>query len=128
MGGKMIFIIVDSHSKRIGAFPVSTTSSAVTIEKLHHMMAQFGLPQTAVLDNAPNFTSEDFEHYLKLNGIQHSLSSPYHPSISDLVERAVQTLKKGLKKVKEGTMEARIARILFSYKITPHSTTGVSPS
>ena len=45
-----------------------------------------------------------------------------------LVERAVQSLKNGLKKVKEGTLEARIAKILFQYRITPHNTTGIAPA
>ena len=37
-------------------------------------------------------------------------------------------MKKGLKKVTEGTIRSRFAQILFSYRITPQSTTNVSPS
>ena len=36
--------------------------------------------------------------------------------------------KEGLKKTTIGTVQDRIARLLFSYRITPHTTTGLSPS
>ena len=81
-----------------------------------------------VSDNAAYFTSQEFVSYLELNAIRHTKSSPYHPSSNGFVERAVQSLKNGLKKVKEGTLEARIAKILFQYRITPHSTTGIAPA
>ena len=81
-----------------------------------------------VSDNAAYFTSQEFESYLESNAIRHAKLSPYHPSSNGFVERAVQSLKNGLKKVKEGTLEARIAKILFQYRITLHSTTGIAPA
>ena len=40
----------------------------------------------------------------------------------------MQIVKKGLKKITEGTLEARLAKILMSYRLTPQSTTGISPA
>ena len=40
----------------------------------------------------------------------------------------MQTFKSGMKKLTSGTLEARLARFLFNYRITPQTTTGVSPS
>ena len=54
--------------------------------------------------------------------------SPYHPSSNGLAERAMQTFKQGLKKMKYGTLQTKISRFLFSYRTTPQSTTGVSPA
>ena len=65
---------------------------------------------------------------MKKNGIQHLRSAPYHPSSNGLAERGVQILKEGLKKMTDGDMETRLARLLYHYRITPHSTTGVSPA
>ena len=45
-----------------------------------------------------------------------------------LAERAVQIVKKGLKKVVSGSMNTRLAKVLFAYRITPQSTTGASPA
>ena len=52
----------------------------------------------------------------------------FHPVTNGLAERAVQIVKKGLKKEKGGTMASRIAKGLMAYRTTPQSTTGVSPS
>ena len=43
-------------------------------------------------------------------------------------ERAVQTFKSGMQKLKEGSYETKVAHFLFTYRITPQSSTGVSPS
>ena len=90
--------------------------------------ATFGIPETLVTDNGTNFTSAEFEEFLKSNGIHHTRTAPYHPASNGLAERAVQTFKSGMKKLTSGTLEARVARFLFNYRITPQTTTGVSPS
>ena len=125
---KMILVIVDAHSKWIEALPVPSATTSATIGKLRTLLAQFGIPETVVSDNAAYFTSEEFETFLKKNGIRHPTSSAYHPSSNGLAERAVQIVKQGLKKVKEGSLESRIAKVLFTYRTTPHSTTGRAPA
>ena len=70
----------------------------------------------------------EFATFLIQNGIKHITSPPYHPTTNGLAERAVQIVKKGLKKEISGTMEDRIAKLLMAYRTTPQSTTGVSPA
>ena len=79
-------------------------------------------------DNGTCFTSDLFKTFLKKNGVKHVCSAPYHPSSNGLAERAVQVLKRGLKKMAGGTIETRVSRLLAAYRVTPHSTTGVSPA
>ncbi|KAL5516506.1 hypothetical protein EMCRGX_G001855 [Ephydatia muelleri] len=55
-------------------------------------------------------------------------SAPYHPSSNGMAERAVQTVKQGVKKMTTGTLRDKLARFLFQYRITPQTTTGVSPA
>ena len=128
MYGKMCLIIVDAHSKWIEAAFVPSATSAATIELLRNSFARFGLPSSVVTDNAPYFVSEEIELFFKQNGIRHPTSLPYHPASNGLVERAVQTIKKGLRKVTEGTLNTRLSKVLFTYRVTPHATTGVSPA
>ena len=59
---------------------------------------------------------------------QRVTSSPYHHTSNGLAERAVQIVKRGLKKVTSGSMMTRIAKVLSTYRISPHNTTGVSPA
>lgn len=65
-----------------------------------------------VSDNGTFFTSAEFETFMKQNGIDHVKSAPFHPSSNGLVERAVQTFKEGMNK-----MKTRLSRFLFSYRI-----------
>ena len=74
------------------------------------------------------FVSQEFEEFLKKNGVKHTTFAPYHPASNGLAERAVQIVKKGLKKEASGTFSTRLAKVLFTYKITPQSTTSTSPA
>lgn len=126
--GKMILIIIDSHSKWIEAYPTDSSTSTKVIDLSRRLFAQFGIPEVLVTDNGSCFVSEEFEMFLSKNGIKHILSAPFHPATNGLAERAVQIVKKGLKKEKGGSMTSRIAKVLMAYRTTPQSTTGVSPS
>lgn len=81
-----------------------------------------------VSDNGTCFTSAEFASFMKQNGICHVRSAPFHPSSNGLAERAVQTFKEGMKKMKGETVQIKLSRFLFSYCITPHATTGLSPA
>ena len=126
--GKMFLIVIDAHSKWMDVHMVSSATAQVTIEKLRSTFATLGLPEVLVTDNGTTFTSADFERFCTRNGIQHLRSSPYHPATNGLAERAVQTFKKGLKKLADGSLETRLARFLFSYRTMPQTTTGLSPA
>ena len=58
-------------------------------------------------------------------GVEHVMSVLYHPATSGLVETAVQTFKEGVKQLKKSGTLTKLVRFLFSYCITPQSTTGV---
>ena len=76
---------------------MSSITSAKTIETLRSVFATHGLPCVIVTDNGSSFTSDEFKTFACKNGIKHVTSAPYHPSTNDQAERAVQTLKRGLK-------------------------------
>ena len=127
--GRMFLLVIDAHSKWLEVCPMNTATSFTTIEKLRKLIATHGLPETVVTDNGAVFTSKEFQEYMEANGIVLIHTAPYHPASNGLVERAVQTFKLGVKKMagETGTLEAKLARFLFSYRATPQTTTGISP-
>ena len=128
--GKMFFILVDAHSKWLEVHQVSNATSSATIEKLRFIFSTHGLSETLVSDNGSCFTSTEFKDFVTRNGIVHLFVPPYHAASNGLAERAVQTFKSGMKRLSQshGSLDDKIARFLFHYRITTNSTTGIAPA
>ena len=126
--GKMFLVTVDAHSKWLDIHTVNVATSSATVAHLRTLFATHGLPETVVTDNGSVFTSQEFEDFMHRNGIHHSRSAPYHPATNGLAERAVQTFRSAVKKQHSGTIETKLARFLFHYRITPHTSTGETPA
>ena len=90
------FVTVDTHSKWPEVSMMSSTTVSKTLNVLRQMFA-VGLSVQTVSDNGPQFISDDFATFNKMNGIQHIGSAPYHPALNGLAERFVQSLKQALK-------------------------------
>ena len=76
---------------------MSSTTAERTITELRKLFFTHGLPAQVVTDNGPQFTSQEFEVFLKANGIQHYRSAPYHPATNGEAERYVQTFKQAMR-------------------------------
>jgi hypothetical protein len=125
-------IIVCAPSKWLEAVMMKTITSEKTIRVLKAKFAQFGIPEEIVSDNGPQLTSQEFEDFLRSNGIKHTLVPPYHPASNGQAERCVATVKLALKKhmldYTGANREDRLNQFLLMYRTTPHSTTGRSPA
>ena len=126
----MFLIVVDAHSKWLEVIPVRSTTSSSTIEVLRDLFARFGIPEQIVTDSGAQFVSEEFQAFVRSNGIRHLTSAPYHPATNGLAERAVQTSKQALRAMSEISkpVKEKLAKFLIANRNTPHSTTGVSPA
>ena len=128
--GTSFLVIVDAHSKWPEVFEMSSTSTSKTITVLRQLFAKYGLPEQVVSDNGPQFTSEEFRHFVKDNGIKHIRCAPYHPASNGAVERFNQTFKQALRaREKDGRpLTHRLEDFLLTYRSTPHATTNRTPS
>ena len=130
INNKHYLIIIDAFSKWIEVKPMYKLTSFATIEIFRNYFATWGLPNCLVTDNGTSFCSIEFANYLKKNGVRHIKTSVYCPYSNGAAENAVKTFKIGLKKILNDTNNASeaIALFLFNYRITPHSTTKVTPA
>ena len=126
----MFLVVVDAHSRWPEVIPVSLSTSSSTIEVLRDLLARFGIPEQIVSDNGAQFVSEEFQAFVRSNGIHHITSPPYHLATNGIVERAVQTFKQALFSIHQNSkpVKEKLAKFLIAYRNTPHSTTGVSPA
>ena len=129
--GKHQFLLVnDAYSRWPEVKLMSNTTATATVEAMRGLFAAYGLPQVVVSDNGPQLVSKEFETFLEGNGIKHVKSAPYSPASNGLAERLVQSFKQSLDKQKGNghTLQHCIDSFLFSYRNTPSSTTGKTPS
>ena len=91
---RMFLIIVDAYSKWMDVVMMTSTTSENTINALRYLFSSYGLPVEIVSDNGPQFVSEEFEIFLKENGVRHIRSAPYHPASNGEAERAVRTFNR----------------------------------
>ncbi|XP_033733620.1 uncharacterized protein K02A2.6-like [Pecten maximus] len=128
----MFLIVVDSHSKWPEVYPMKSTTTSLTIEKLRILFSQYGIPRQLVSDNGPQFTSKEFEMFMKQNGIRHITSAPYHPRTNGLAERFVQTFKMSMKHAKgdnrNRSLQEQLSVFLLKYRTKPHALTNETPS
>uniref|UniRef100_A0A1X7VXH2 Integrase catalytic domain-containing protein n=1 Tax=Amphimedon queenslandica TaxID=400682 RepID=A0A1X7VXH2_AMPQE len=96
----------------------SATTSA-TIELIRKSFAKLGLPDIIVSDNGANFTSSMFSGFMRRNHIQQTRTPPYHPLSNGLAKGAVQILKDGLRKIKEGSLITRFSISIEIWDNTP---------
>ena len=120
---------VDAHSKWPEVFIMSSTTTTATIGVLRQLFAAYGLPAQVVTDSGSQFTLDEFATFMKMNGIKHIKSAPYHPATNRLAERFVQSLKQALRTSLNGgrTLPHRLTNFLLTYRSYPHATTGVTP-
>ena len=93
------------------------------------LFAAYGLPEQIVSDNGPQFVSDEFATFVKINGIKHIRCAPYHPSSNGAAERFVQTFKKAMKANRDSPLSFshRLSNFLFTYRFSPHATTNEPP-
>ncbi|CAB4028524.1 uncharacterized protein K02A2.6-like, partial [Paramuricea clavata] len=129
--GMMFLVIVDAHTKWPEVIIMhSKTTISKTVEALRTVFARNGLLELLVSDNGPQFTAEDFQLFLKKNGVKHVTSAQYHPATNGLAERFIQTMKQSLTSMKEvlGSTQTKLSKFLMKYRNTPHRTSGETPS
>ena len=65
------FILVDAHSRWPEIyFMQQNTSAMTTIAILRELFAKYGLPVHCVIDNSPQFRSEELMHFMKVHGVK----------------------------------------------------------
>ena len=125
--GRMYLIVIDVHSKWPEVIEMSSTTSSKTIMVLCHLFASYNLLEQLVSDKGPQFHSDEFQWFMRTNGVKHINCAPYHSSSNGATEHFVRTFKQAMKTARHagGTIQHSLENFLLSYRST-HATTGVA--
>lgn len=120
--GSHFLIVIDAYSKWPEIIKTATTTSTKTLNILSSIFGRFGTPSQLVSDNGSQFTSEQFQTFCNINGIEHLRTSPYHPMSNGQAERFVNTFKRAIKKLEsEGKLDENLEVFLKTYRTTPNN-------
>ena len=56
---------------------MTNTTADKTIQELHKIFSSYELPEQVVMDNGPQFTSEEFAMLMRNNGVKHTKCALY---------------------------------------------------
>lgn len=124
------FILVDAFTKWPEIRVCSSITADSTIQMCREIFSTFGIPSVLVSDHGVQFTSEQFQQFLRMNGIVHKMGAPYHPATNGQAERYVQTMKQKLKSLKctKAQLNVELCNILLTYRKMIHPATSQSPA
>ena len=73
-----------------------TAANVISVTKAQ--FACYGIPDTFLSDNGPQYTSQEFSNFAKTYGFKLTTQSPYYARATGKAEAAVKEAKKMLKK------------------------------
>lgn len=125
-----IMVITEYLTKFPEAYPIKSKNSQEIAKNILNYISKYGPPKEILTDQGKEFTNKLIQELCKLNGIEHKLTSVYHPRTNGLTERFNQTLIQILSKNTEenpSTWDDWIPFALWVYRRRIHSSTGYSP-
>ena len=98
LNGRHYILVVDYTSKYPEVHRLEDLTSKHIIIGLKSIFARHGIPIMVVSDNDPKISGMEMRNFYNSWGITLNTSSPYYPQSNGMAERAIQTIKRLLKK------------------------------
>ncbi|CAB4044560.1 Transposon Ty3-G Gag-Pol poly, partial [Paramuricea clavata] len=133
-GKNMLFTIIDKWTGYVWASPMSEQGGGASASKCAKHLLQwcslFGVPTSITSDRGSQFTSKLWEETTQTLGIEHKITTAYHPEHNGRVERFHRSLKNSLRARLNGRSDwlGELPWALLGIRNMPNSDTGVSPA
>ena len=131
-GSTCILVAVDYMSKWAEAYALANEDASTCMHALYQgFFARFGLPSQLHSDQGRNFESKLVKELAKLTGIRRTRTTPFHPRSDGQTERMNRTILAMLRSTAQDNPNDwpdRLSLVMSAYRMTPHSSTGVSPN
>lgn len=101
-------------------------ATGLTIIKFRELFARYRLPKQVVSENGRQLVSKEFEHFMKVNGIEHITTPPFSLYYNSAAEKSVKTVKYFLLK-ELNIKKVFLAKFLLTYRNTVLCSPGEPP-
>lgn len=130
-GNSYIITAIDAFSKWAFAQPFQSVTTSTVIKFVEEcIIAIHGKPEIIVSDRGPQFTSHEWSRFVGRLGINHNLTTPYHPQSNGTDERFNGTIVRILRAYAnddQSDWDIKLKWALYVYNTTVHESTGYSP-
>ena len=128
--GKYVFAIMDQRSRFPFAAVTASTSAKNIIKVFHVIFGQYGYPRKIISDNGPPFKLKEIKDYFSKHAIIHYQITPYWPQANRENECFMKPMMKVIQSayIEQNDWENALQEFLFSYRVTPHSSTQILPA
>jgi transposase InsO family protein len=126
---KCFFVAVDMLSKYPWGYAARKADTGTMIKFLEQKFLEFGVPETIISDNGSQFTSKEYQQFLKRWKITAQLNPVYHPE-SNPAERIVQQIKRSIRSFTDDNQQywdVNMDKFLAAIRSSVHETTKLSP-
>ena len=106
-------VIINCFSRYFETIKLKSTTSSSIIEVLKSVFSMYGIPETVISDNGPQYSSYEFGNFASSHKFAMSQAVCSSLRVNGQVERTVQTAKRLLKNAKDPYMA------LLTYHTTP---------
>jgi hypothetical protein len=130
--GHVYLVLVDRYSGwfTVSHFKENEATAHNLIKECRNLFCAYGAPETFSSDGGSQFTSNEFQAFLKDWSIRHRISSAHYPQSNGRAEAAVKTAKRIISNyVTQHTINNKaIAHAIIQHRNTPLSDIQLSPS
>jgi len=131
-GSTCMLVAVDYMTKWAEVYALPNEEASTCMNALYNgLFSRFGIPNQLHSDQGRNFESKLFSELTKLAGIRLTRTNPFHPRSDGQTERMNRTILGMLLATAydyPGDLPNKLPAIMAAYRMTPHSTTGVTPN
>src|ERR1700679_3513330 len=132
MGFDSILSITDRLNSEIHIIPTKTTPTAedIAVVFLNEWYCENGLPLEIISDRDKLFVSKFWSHLMTLTGVNHKLSTSFHPQTNGASERTNKTINQCLRyhvERNQGGWAKSLPLVRFHIMSSVNKSTGFSP-
>ena len=126
ISGRNYLVTVDYYSQFFEIDFLQELNSESVITKLKHHFCRYGIPNTVISDNGPQYSSLCFHNFAKEYGFAHEPISPGNSQSNGAAEAAVKIAKNLMKKCLKAKEDPYLG--LLNLRNTPHEGMKTSPA